>query len=189
MAETWLLENCMRKSTKENNVGSFTIESFQSYLNKTFFPHWRIHAKDLEEDALPGGPSRSKGDIDPKDPTKRFLTVCEETARIWAKKLGARYLSATKSYFVDGHEREDVVYHRNKLWLPKEKKLELRQYLWVQKPQAEILAHMPNLHQAMANAGMVAPPVPSPKNATEQSSTSTHPAATSTITIEDVSIM
>ena len=95
-----------------------------------------------------------------KDPSKRFLTVSEETARVWAIKLGAQCVSNTKSYFVDGHEREDVVYHRNVLWLPQEKELELRQYLWVQKPQDEILQHLPSLCQTMINAGMVETPLP-----------------------------
>ena len=37
----------------------------------------------------------------------------------------------TAGYYVDGHERQDVLEHRVE-WLGKELQLELRQYLWVQ---------------------------------------------------------
>ena len=42
----------------------------------------------------------------------------------------------TKGYYVDGHDRDDVLENR-KGWLKRELELELRQYLWMQMPLEE----------------------------------------------------
>ena len=59
------------------------------------------------------------------------------TALAWAKRLGLVYRTRKKSYYVDGHDRKDVLGHRNNEYLPAEKALELRQYLWAQLSVAE----------------------------------------------------
>ena len=59
------------------------------------------------------------------------MQVCWSTARSWAIAIGCKFNKHKKGYYVDGHDRADVLEHR-KEWLAKELELELRQYLWVQ---------------------------------------------------------
>ncbi|KAA8907992.1 hypothetical protein FN846DRAFT_754691, partial [Sphaerosporella brunnea] len=41
------------------------------------------------------------------------------TARRWLKKLGLVFGRYTKGVYVDGHEREDVVFYRQNVFLPR----------------------------------------------------------------------
>ena len=61
----------------------------------------------------------------------KFLQVSESSALSWAHRLGLKFSKRRKGYYVDGHDRKDVLQHR-KQWLQTEKQLELRQYLWIQ---------------------------------------------------------
>ena len=67
-----------------------------------------------------------------------FLQVSESCALAWAHRLGLCYATRKKHYYVDGHDRPDVLAHREN-WLEKEGRLELRQYLWAQVPLAKAL--------------------------------------------------
>ena len=51
--------------------------------------------------------------ITPKNP------IGEQTARRWLIKLGWRRTQVRRGVYMDGHEREDVVEYRNKIFLPK----------------------------------------------------------------------
>ena len=62
-----------------------------------------------------------------------FLQVSETCALAWAHSLGLCYLKKKKGYYVDGHDRPDVLLHRIE-WLKREAELELCQYLWIQMP-------------------------------------------------------
>ena len=42
------------------------------------------------------------------------VEICEQTARFWLQKLGFSYQMFSKGVFFDGHERADVIEHRNK---------------------------------------------------------------------------
>jgi len=48
------------------------------------------------------------------------------TARRWLKRLGLRYDKVAKDVYVDGHERTDVVEHREKVFIPRWKDLQRR---------------------------------------------------------------
>ena len=67
-----------------------------------------------------------------------FLQVSESCALAWAHRLGLCYARRRKHYYVDGHDRPDVLAHCKK-WLEKEGKFKLRQYLWVQMTLVEAL--------------------------------------------------
>jgi hypothetical protein len=43
-----------------------------------------------------------------------FLLISEATAQRWLKKMGFEFKKFTKSVYVDGHEREDVIKYRKK---------------------------------------------------------------------------
>ncbi|KAA8908922.1 hypothetical protein FN846DRAFT_1010086, partial [Sphaerosporella brunnea] len=48
------------------------------------------------------------------------------TARWWLKKLGFKFGQVRKGVYIDGHEREDVVSYRNKVFIPKWNEIERR---------------------------------------------------------------
>ncbi|KIJ64674.1 hypothetical protein HYDPIDRAFT_90357 [Hydnomerulius pinastri MD-312] len=45
-------------------------------------------------------------------------TISLKTAQRWMKKLGYRWKKEPKGQYSDGHEREDVVYYRQNVFLP-----------------------------------------------------------------------
>jgi len=48
--------------------------------------------------------------------------ISHKTACRYLQALGYHYQSTPKGQYVDGHEREDIVTHREKVFLPKWKK-------------------------------------------------------------------
>ena len=109
------------KAGATDNHGVFSIGDFQNYLNKELLPAWQVPKKTLPQRA------RHEDGVG----TSTYLQVGWSTARSWALALGGSFDTHKKGYYVDGHDRPDVLEHR-KVWLEAERKLELRQYLWVQ---------------------------------------------------------
>lgn len=56
--------------------------------------------------------------------------ISHKTACRYLQALGYRYQSTPKGQYVDGHEREDVITYREKVFLPKWKKLFDRMATW-----------------------------------------------------------
>ena len=56
--------------------------------------------------------------------------ISERTARRYLNKLGYRWTTPKKGQYADGHEREDVVTYRNKVFLPKWQQMETRMRNW-----------------------------------------------------------
>ncbi|KAH6901434.1 hypothetical protein BKA70DRAFT_1113902, partial [Coprinopsis sp. MPI-PUGE-AT-0042] len=67
-------------------------------------------------------------DIKEKHGITRDIT--ERTARRYLFILGYRWTGAKKGQFVDGHEREDVVYYRDATFLPQLRKYQERTQKW-----------------------------------------------------------
>ena len=118
-AKDWMLKRIKAGAGKGHGV--FCIGDFQQYLNKVLLPAWEVPKSTL--------PYRARF-VDPVDPSK-YLQVSWSTARSWALAIGANFVKHKKGYYVDGHDRKDVLEHRG-VWLGEERELELRQYLWVQ---------------------------------------------------------
>ncbi|KAH7922696.1 hypothetical protein BV22DRAFT_1016841 [Leucogyrophana mollusca] len=57
-------------------------------------------------------------------------TVSLATAQRWMKKLGYRWKKEPKGQYSDGHEREDVVYYRQHIFLPAWANLQSRMRIW-----------------------------------------------------------
>lgn len=81
----------------EQKVGSITPQKFVHALNTTILP------------AL--GITTSK-------------PLCEKTAQRWLVKLGWSRIQLQKGVYMDGHEREDVICYRKKIYLPRMKEYE-----------------------------------------------------------------
>ena len=118
-AKKWMIERVQAGATKAHGV--FCISDLQKYFNTELLPKWEV-----PKNTIP----RRAHNVDSLQ-TSPFLQISWSTARSWALALGARFSKLKKGYYVDGHDRADVLQHR-KEWLEKERELELRQYRWVQ---------------------------------------------------------
>jgi hypothetical protein len=58
-------------------------------------------------------------------------TISLSTAKRWMHKLGYRWHSDHHGQYVDGHEREDVVNYRQKIFIPEMMALQLRTRWWM----------------------------------------------------------
>ncbi|CAN0317357.1 unnamed protein product, partial [Hapterophycus canaliculatus] len=65
------------------------------------------------------------------------LPVSLFTAHSWMVRLGCRYERATKTFYIDGHERADVVEYRGE-YVEIKRTLALRQPVWVQLRVADL---------------------------------------------------
>ena len=106
----WMCEGIKDSVTKDH--GMFCISDFQNYLNNELLPKWQVPKNTL--------PRRAQN----VDLTSEFLQVSWSTTRSWAIASRAKFKKHTKGYYVDGHDRTDVLEHRPE-WLSKELKLEL----------------------------------------------------------------
>ena len=66
--------------------------------------------------------------------------ISETTGWRWLKRLGFRYHIRKKSFYVNGHERPDVVVHRNEFTKEYFSALEPRCFRWIQFTEAEVKA-------------------------------------------------
>ena len=134
-------------ATKDHGV--FCISDFQGYLNKVLLPAWEVPKSTL--------PYRVRY-VDPVE-TSKYLQVCWSTARSWALAIGASFDKHKKGYYVDNHDRKDVLEHRA-VWLGEERELELRQYVWAQLTVAQARKlNVPGYRPSVSAATESAPPV------------------------------
>jgi len=129
------IEFLKEATTRKDNP--FHIQEWMDYVNDEEglmdshdIPHyWRLHRADLFD--------KEGGDRPPSK--KPWLTVSLTTAWRWARRLGLSFDAKLKSYYVDGHDFPDVLFFRNKKWLPAEEKAEMRQYHWLVMTKAEAI--------------------------------------------------
>ena len=107
----YLRTNLTRKSTKKKDV--FQIADFQDFLNKDLLPRWKVKLWDGASSSFKGG-----------DPDSKFLQVIKACTLAWTYKLGMCYTLKTKSYYVDGNNRKDVLAYCEK-WLAQDLNLKL----------------------------------------------------------------
>ena len=100
---SWLHDETVKRSTlnwlTSQKTGDVTPRKLQHALNDRLFAELNIA---------------------PKYP------ISEQTARWWLIKLGWRRTVVQKGVYMDGHERQDVVDYRNKVFLPALKEFEKR---------------------------------------------------------------
>ena len=107
----YLRTNVTRKATNKKAV--FKTANFQDFLNKDLLPRWKVKLWDGASSSFKGG-----------DPDSKFLQVIKACTLAWTYKLGMCYTLKTKSYYVYGHNRKDVLAYREK-WLAQDLKLKL----------------------------------------------------------------
>ena len=114
-AKAWLQSKVGRRP--KQGQAHFVVRDFQTYLSETLLKDWQVPK-------WKGATAAATNMVDDSD----FLQVSESCALAWAHRLGLCYATRKKHYYVDGHDRPDVLAHHEK-WLEKEGRLELRQYL------------------------------------------------------------
>ena len=121
-AKTWLEEMIEESNSKKAGARRFTIKDFTTWLNDYLFVSFNIKPTfffTMEVLKAKGGEIRDT------------LTVEDKLAGLWAVDVFTMlYVSRTKSYHTQYHDREDVVHDRQSKYIPLMKKLEYRQWLW-----------------------------------------------------------
>ena len=108
-ARAWLKREVTRKPTSEDRRPVFIIADFLKYLNEVFLPSY----DDVEDgDPGPAAAAADLADAGVEGAAKDKFRVQMSTALAWAHKLGLKYKTRTKSYYVDGHDRKDVLLYR-----------------------------------------------------------------------------
>ena len=109
----------MAKPKKGERV--FRMKMFMDWLNQTLLPKYEVPA--LPKRERKGATTTCVDD----ESSGKFRKIGESTALRWAHQLGASYDTYRKSYYVDGHDSDDVLRYRA-AWLRREQQLEYRQY-------------------------------------------------------------
>ncbi|THU94396.1 hypothetical protein K435DRAFT_820009 [Dendrothele bispora CBS 962.96] len=67
-------------------------------------------------------------DFDPisEPPKLTYIGISIQTAQVWLKRMGYRWKKTSKGQYVDGHERDDVVWYRQTEFIPAMTALEHR---------------------------------------------------------------
>jgi len=76
--------------------------------------------------------------------------ISERTACRYLNTLGYRWSTPKKGQYADGHEREDVVYYREQVFLPQWRRIEQRMANWVQDDvmkESTLMPRMPGLER------------------------------------------
>ena len=94
----------------ESNKGKHP-KSLSLFMDEQFQLDAREHVRSVGY--IKGAPNMTLLDFVQWVEDKWGLKVTRETARVWLHKLGFKYHQHSKGVYFDGHEREDVVEHRN----------------------------------------------------------------------------
>lgn len=124
------------------NLNQLSVEFLHDYIHSTLLPSMVEEQvselrKDLDEMENEEGKRMIEEKIglvtvDSILKANHLTVLNEETIRQWMHKLGFKYEERRKCFFVDSHEREDVVRDRNAFVADSLAK-DLRQHCWLQK--------------------------------------------------------
>ena len=133
------------------NLDRLTVEKVYTYIDESIFPRIASEYIDRNQQELNKGP----GDDEIQCLTKQELlkhyglsTFGITTAWRWMRALGMRYDERRKNYYVDGHERDDVVVSRW-IFIRKYLQREIQMHRWVQITEKE----MQKLDDNLINVG------------------------------------
>ena len=121
------------------NLSTLTVELMHGFCNEVLFPQlyqqWcreNSEAYSIDEDQLP------TQDIFLKEHSIQNFSI--STCWRWMKLIGFTYCTQRKSYYVDGHERDDVVASRKEFCRKYLTEIEPRCLRWVQYRSDELKA-------------------------------------------------
>ncbi|KAI2509854.1 hypothetical protein MHU86_4565 [Fragilaria crotonensis] len=118
------------------SLADLTVESARNELITKIIPNYcsQVNDDDTEENATNenGESSTTIKDCCPLLQTYLDSPISLTTTWRWLRRLGFHYDSRKKSFFVDGHERPNVVFHRNEFCTKYLSKLEPRTHRWIQ---------------------------------------------------------
>ena len=125
----WLTVACKQKPTADGTGAYFSIAMLRKYLNEEFMAQFAdpndVRFRPRPADKPEGEPEGVVQNVAGK------WNVSESTALRWAHDAGLTYVAQRKSYYVDNHDREDVLRYRD-VYVARQRDYELQQFLWVQ---------------------------------------------------------
>ena len=128
-----------------NTLNKLTMESLHDYIHSVLLPDLRDtkrseRAEILKEEGIDEERIATHIDVITVDSIlaeSNLKVLNQETIRNWMHKLGFKYEERKKCFFVDVHEREDVVKDRN-IFVKNYLAGELRRHVWIQKRVNEV---------------------------------------------------
>lgn len=123
-----------------DNLNNLTMERMHDYIHTTLLPEIvsKVQSElrdEMEKDGQDESTIKAKVDLVTKDTILKeshLKVLNEETIRGWMHKLGFQYTERKKCFFVDVHEREDVVKDRHE-YVQHCLKQDFRRHCWIQK--------------------------------------------------------
>lgn len=125
-----------------DNLNKLTMQLMHEYIHNTLLPDMKEKlVSELREtlDGMEDGEDKRELEeqiglvtVDSILKENHLTVLNEETVRQWMHKLGFKYEERKKCFFVDVHEREDVVEDRN-AYVEDSLAKDLRRHCWVQK--------------------------------------------------------
>ena len=119
------------------NLSEFSLEKVREYLNTTLLPDpWQKHNREVRKDAEKSGETNKNKDLTKTEFYRDVLGIGADGLSIptvcrYLQQLSYSYTAKKKTWYVDGHERKDVVLDRIE-FCKEYLKLELRCHRWVQ---------------------------------------------------------
>ncbi len=125
----------------KTNLDGLTAEKVRDYVNDTIFPKMLSSILDKNDVGLwdNGNSSREIRSITMKELLQHYglQSFSISTTVRWMKALGMSYNERKKNYYVDGHEREDVIISRWK-FISQYLKREMQMHRWVHLTEKEV---------------------------------------------------
>lgn len=129
------------------NLNILTMEMMHDFIHKTLLPNLKEQmVSELREELNAMESEEGRGEIEERIESitvdsilkESHLSVLNaETIRRWMHKLGFTYEDRKKCFFVDVHERDDVVEDRN-VFVKDYLRKDLRRHCWVQKQADDV---------------------------------------------------
>ena len=114
------------------NLNGIKVEDVHNYIHSHIIPRmWGVWKMDITTENVDTSLQAFKKAF-------RLSTLSLNTTLNWMKRLGMRYDTNRKTYYVDGHERDDVVASRNAFCIRYLHQYEPRCLRWVQLTQSEV---------------------------------------------------
>ena len=118
----------------KNNIENLTTEALYSWFHDDALPNL-VTQRNKELSDI--GETNEAATIDTILEEHGLTNLCKKTVLNWMTTMGFKYSPKQKSYYVDGHERPEVVSHR-KQYVSDYVRNEIRTFRWIQLPENEV---------------------------------------------------
>ena len=118
----------------KQNIENLTTETLYCWFHDIALPNL---IADRKKEMMDIGGNNEEVDMGTILKEHGMTTLCQKTVLNWMTSMGFKYSPLKKSYYVDGHERPEVVCHRNR-YIAEYIHNELRTFRWIQLPEYKV---------------------------------------------------